>query len=394
MSVIGIVAEFNPFHNGHKYLLDKVKAQGDTVVCVIGDDFTQRGDVAILSKYDRARAALLNGADLCILLPAPWSMSCANTFSLGGMSLLSALGCVDKVAFGSECGDISVLSNVANHIHSDMLSPLINEELKKGGKTFAAARQCALKKIIGKEACVLSSSNDNLATEYIYNAKNLGFIPEFMAITRVGGGHDSKRAEGEFLSATAIRELSLSNNLKDVKAFMPTSSYEIFLGAYNSGDIASLSEIETAVLSHLRRLTVEDFSKLPEVSEGIENRVFDAVKKSTTLNECFEQVKTKRYTLSRIRRIILSAYLGLDRSCLQSPVPYVKVLGFNKKGEQILKNASPSVPLILRGGDYLKLEGFAKECFDIQNRASDLYAMAKKQKAPCGNEFTARLIKI
>ena len=129
---VGVVAEFNPFHNGHKYLLNNLKKSGDSVVCVIGDDFTQRGDVAIVSKYERAKMALLNGADICILLPTPWSMSCANTFSLGGMSILNSLSVVEKVAFGSECGNIDTLTEVSKIIHSEEISPIIEEELKSG----------------------------------------------------------------------------------------------------------------------------------------------------------------------------------------------------------------------------------------------------------------------
>lgn len=393
MSVTGVIAEFNPFHNGHKYLLENLKNQGDSVVCVIGDDFTQRGDVALLSKYDRAKTALSNGADLCVLMPTPWSMSCANTFALGGMSILHSLGCVDKVSFGSECGDIAALSKISKVIHSESLSTIIEKELKSG-KTFAFARQSAVQKIIGKSAEILSNSNDNLATEYIYNADKIGFYPVFSAITRVGEKHDSKIAQDEFLSATAIREYVINGNIDGVKKYMPSSAYEILEKSYNSGECAALQNLEDSILSHLRRLSAKDFSVLPEVSEGLENRIYDAVKNSLTLFECFQKIKTKRYTLSRIRRIILSAYLGLSKDFIDSPVPYIKVLGFNKTGEEILKNANPTVPLVLRGADYQKLDGFAETAFTVQNRAADLYAMAKTKKSPCGNEFTARLIKM
>ena len=393
MAVTGVIAEFNPFHNGHKHLLDHLKKLGENVVCVIGDDFTQRGDIALVSKYDRARMALSCGADLCVLMPTPWSMSCANTFALGGMSILHSLGFVDNVAFGSECGDISTLFEISKIIHSEELSPIIDKELKSG-KTFAAARQSAVNKMIGKNAEILSNSNDNLATEYIYNAQKIGFAPDFLAIKRVGGMHDNHTPQNEFLSATAIREYVIKGNIEAIKKYMPSSSYEILKKAYNCGDFATIESLEDSILSYLRRFNAEDFAMLPEVSEGLENRIFEAVKNSVSLSECFEKIKTKRYTLARIRRIILSAYLGLDTTHLTSSVPYIKVLGFNKTGERLLKNANPSVPLILRGADYQKLDGFAKTAFMVQSRAADLYAMAKKTKLPCGNEYTARLIKM
>lgn len=392
MDICGIIAEFNPFHNGHKYIIDTVKAQGDAVVCVIGDDFTQRGDTALITKYKRAEAALKCGADLCLLLPVPWSVSGAENFALGGISILKNLGCVDKIAFGSECGDIKRLIRVAKAAHGEALTPLLQSHLATG-KSFASARQSALFELIGNDAAVLSNANDTLATEYINAAERLGFSAEFFAVTRCGGTHDSNTAENNFLSASAIRAAVLCGNTESIKTYMPEESYKILGEAVKNGDYSDISNIETAILSHLRRLSTEDIKSLPDVGEGLENRILKAVKTAKTLDECYSLIKTKRYTLARIRRIVLSAFLGIEKDMAKNAVPYIKVLGFNKTGEEIIKNAKADVPLILKGNDYQNLDGFAKKCFRMQNIASDIYSLSLKEKKPCGNEFTARLIK-
>ncbi len=392
MHICGIIAEFNPFHNGHKYIIDSVKARGDAVVCVIGDDFTQRGDTALITKYKRAMAALNCGADLCLLLPVPWSISGAENFALGGISILKNLCCVDRVAFGSECGDTKRLIRVARAAHSDTLSPLLQSHLANG-KTFARARQSALYKLIGNDADILSNANDTLATEYINAAERLGFSAEFFAVTRRGGAHDSNTAKDNYLSASAIRSAVLSDDTESIKPYMPDKAYDILGEAIKNGEYSDISNIETAILSHLRRLSTEDIKALPDVNEGLENRIFKAARTAKTLDECYALIKTKRYTLARIRRIILSAYLGIESGTAKNAVPYIKVLGFNKTGEEILKNVNAAVPLILKGSDYQNLDGFAEKCFRLQNTAADLYSLSLNEKKPCGSEFTARLIK-
>jgi len=393
LKTVGIIAEFNPFHNGHKYIIDQQKRLGNRVVCVIGDDFTQRGDVALISKYARAEAALLCGADLCILMPVSWSMSCAYNFALGGISLLHSLGNVDAVAFGSECGDVKKLIRVADAVHGDAITPILSSELKKGS-TFAKARQNALYTLIGDDASVLDSPNDTLATEYISAAKSLGFNPEFIAIKRTGIDHDSEKTVDNFASASMIRKAVLEGDTNIISAYMPPESFDVLMREKEAGKLANVNNIESAILSYLRRLTREDIKALPEVGEGLENKIYDAVHNCTNLNDIFESIKSKRYTLARIRRIIFSAFLNLDTELFGQPVPYIKVLGFNSVGEEILKNASPSVPIINRKRDYIYLSGTAQKCFNIQNTASNLYAMAYNKPQPCDTELLASLIKV
>lgn len=393
MFTTGIVAEFNPFHNGHGYLIESLKRRGDRIVCVIGDDFTQRGDVAVISKYRRAEAALRCGADLCVLLPVPWSMSCANNFAYGAVSLLKNLGCVDSVAFGSECGDIDRLQTAARALKSERFPILLQGELKTG-ITFAAARQRALCALIGEDSKIVEGANDTLGVEYISAAERLCFAPAFSVVRRRGAAHDAKTQSGGFLSASAIREHLLNGETDSVREYVPQSVFDMLCDEAENGKIHDAGLLETAVLSKLRSMSLDEFAALPEISEGLENRIFDAVRQTSSLEECFARIKTKRYTLARIRRIIYSAYIGLGTDLFLKQVPYIKVLGFNKTGEEIIKNAAPAVPLLVRGSDGMRLSGDAKKCFGLQCRAADLYALSCKNRGTCGLEFTEKPIKI
>lgn len=392
MLTTGVVAEFNPFHNGHKYLIQYLKERGDRVVCVIGDDFTQRGDVAVISKYKRAEAALRCGADLCVLLPVQWSMSCANNFAFGAMSLLKNLGFIDSVAFGSECGDINKLFSVCDALENEKFPSLLAAELKKG-ITFAAARQNALKAIIGNNAEIVSSANDTLGIEYISACRSLGFSPTFTAVKRVGGMHDSEKPNGTFLSASSIRD-RLKDGIESIVDFVPDDVFSILKKEKIDGHLHFASYLEGAMLSHLRRMTAAEIANLPEISEGLENRVFQASKKASSVEECLELIKTKRYTLSRIRRILFYAFLNIDKTFFLKEVPYIKVLGFNDTGRKLISSAQTSLSLLVRGSDYLKLEDEAKRCFETQNCAADIYALSCESRLPCGGELTAGIIKV
>lgn len=392
MKTAGIIAEFNPFHNGHKYIIDTLKSDGYRVVCVIGDDFTQRGDAAIISKYSRALQALRCGADLCLLLPVSWSCSCAYNFALGGVSVLNSLGNIDTLAFGSECGDIDKLIRVSEAAHNENLNALLKAELANG-VTFAKARQNALETLIGDDAKILENPNDTLATEYISAAKSLGANFSFRAVRRVGSAHDSEKPSGEFLSASAIRGALKENKAESIKEYLPKESFDILSEEISLGRTADVLRLETAILAHLRRLRPNELLAVPEVSEGLHNKIIAAAQDSKTLTECFEKAKSKRYTMARIRRIVMSSFLGITLDLFGKEVPYIKVLGFNKAGEEILKSAKPSVPLITRSRDYNILSGDALDCFRIQSTAADLYALSLEKRGLGGNEFRMGLVK-
>ncbi|MBO7217212.1 MAG: nucleotidyltransferase family protein, partial [Clostridia bacterium] len=322
LGIAGIVAEFNPFHNGHKYLIDCAKSDGHAVYTVISGNFVQRGDVAIISKFERAKQALLCGADIVCELPCPWSMSTAENFAFGAVSQLNSLG-IEFLYFGSECGDSDLLVKTADVVSSEAFNNLVGEKLSSG-KTFAAIRQEILSEIAPNSVKVLENPNDTLAVEYILAAKKINPSIRFKAIKRIGAGHNDLASRDNFSTATLIREKIKENDLDYIKQFVPPEAQYMIL----AGNISDIRNIESGVLAVLRTKTIEELRARPDISEGIENGLYNAIRHATTLDELYMSVKSKRYTLARIRRMVLSAFIGIDNSFFKKEPPYTRILGF------------------------------------------------------------------
>lgn len=386
MSTIGIIAEFNPMHQGHKYIIDCAKKVGNTVICALSGNFVQRGDVAILSKEERTKSALICGADIVAELPVLWSMSTAQNFALGGVWQLYNLGC-DTIMFGSECGDIDALKNAADVLLSDAFNTLVSERVKSG-VTFAAAREQAAMEL-GVDFKLLRGANDNLGIEYIVAAKKLNLNLDFCCVTRQGAAHDSDEIVGGYVSASFIRENLLKGNIGYTERFMPPA----LRGKINECDIADISRLERAILSVLRTKSAEDFKSLPDLSEGLENKLQFSVRVAGSLPELYNMIKTKRYTLARVRRLVLSAYLGLDNEFFMTTPPYVRLLGFSKSGEEHLKNFASIIPVITRAAQIKELDAASQKVFDTESRATDIYALAFPTPLECGAEFKRKLLK-
>lgn len=383
---IGIIAEFNPLHKGHEYLIKEAQKQG-SVVCVISGNFVQRGDCAIAEKRIRALACLRAGADLVIELPVLWSMSTAQNFALGGVSALVNAGC-KKIMFGSECGDVNELLEAAEILASNEFQALVSKKLESG-ITFAAARQLAAEEL-GVKKGLLEGVNNNLGLEYILAAKSLEAEIEFETVTRKGAAHDSME-EAEFVSASLLREKLLQGDFEFCKKYMSGDILELF----GKENLSNIKKIEPAILAILRTKTQNMLKELPDLSEGLENKLFSSISLATSLEELYNEMKVKRYTLARIRRLVLSAFIGADNLFFMKPIPYIRVLGFNKNGEafmrEIFKNCA--VPVINRAADVLKLDPAAKQVFETEARATDLYLLSLEKPQKCGLEYTSKIIK-
>lgn len=382
-----VICEFNPFHNGHKYLLDKMREDGcDCVVCVMSTSFTQRGDVAVYSKFQRCADALTGGADIIIELPVVWAVSSAQRFAQAGCSIIKSLGKVDRVYFGSECGDIEILRKAAKATLDTQVTSLCKDYMAQG-EYYPNALQKAVADIYGKAvADVLASPNNTLGIEYIKSLMDSNI--EVRTIKRVGTAHDSADTTEEFASASKIR-----NDVKEgesSKEFIPCTNVVCNNPAfYEYG--------ERAVLYALRNMTGEDFEKLPDVSEGLHNRIYEAVCKHNNIDDILSEIKTKRYTLARLRRILTCAVLGITRNHQNSQVPYIRVLGFSSTGELSLKEArsSSTLPFVINfAKDSKNLCDDAKVIADMETRATNLRTVFEKKPSPCNSDFTQGIIKV
>ena len=387
MQRIGIIAEFNPLHLGHKYLIDNAKLKGEAV-CAISGNFVQRGDTALCEKRLRAKMALDCGADLVLEIPVCYSMSTAQNFALGGVSALISVGC-NAIMFGSEEGKAEPLLKTAEILQTNEFKEKLANNLKSG-ITFAKARQIAAEEC-GAKTGILEGANNNLAIEYILAAKSLNAELEFLTVKRQGALHDSTKTENGLASASFIRDKLQSGDFETAKTYMPKNAFALL----SQDNISDINRIERAILSVLRTKTLEDLKNLPDISEGLENKLYWAIKNATSLNELYESLKVKRYTLARIRRLVLSAFLSIDNTFFMKTPPYIRVLGFNKNGEAIIKSLKESdIPVIFRAKEIENLSDSALKMFEWENNATDLYALSLKKPLKSSLEYTRGLIKI
>ncbi len=387
MKITAIISEFNPFHKGHRYLIEKARENGAThIVAVMSGNFVQRGECAVFSKWDRARIALENGVDLVVENPLVFATASAQRFAYGGVNVIKALGCVDEIAFGSECGETDSLRYVAELIASDDFAEEIQNYLTEG-LSFPQAREKAVSEKYGKKyGDVLAEPNNILACEYISESIKADFVHDFFTVKRFGPGHDSDLEKNGFSSASLLRE-QLADNTE--------TSDEIFEKARKECKVFNFTKSELPLLVKLRSFTENDFRNLPDVSEGMENRLYSAAQKATSIGEFLELVKTKRYTLSRIRRICLYVLLGITKEDVEKCLPYIRVIGFGEKGKEILRFArkTATLPVVMKYSDVKNLDKNAREIFEIESRATDIFATLSEDILPCGLEKTENIIK-
>lgn len=386
MKVAGIIAEFNPFHNGHALLVQKAREAGYThVVAVMSGNFVQRGEPAVFHHSVRTKAAIENGVDLVLQLPCVYAMSGAQSFARAGAEILNALGTVNSLVFGSECGNTGLLSQTADVVYGEDIKPFLSEDLDKG-ISFASARENALRRINPEFADVIKSPNNILGVEYIAALKKMKSGINPVTFERVGAAHDSDEASGNIAGASLIRELI--KNKEEWSALVPVNTKDI----YRDADIADIKRIENAVLYKIRTVSADELSRVPDVSEGIENRILSAAKQARNLEELYSGAKTKRYSHARIRRIIWNCFLGVTADDLALPVPYIRISGFNKKGAELIKAAKETavLPVISKPADLQTLDETAQRVFSLECVAGDIYALCTESPDVCGTEKSLR----
>lgn len=328
MKIIGIICEYNPFHMGHRKQLDRIRAQNGAdcgIVCLMSGNFVQRGAPAIFPRAVRAQAAVLCGADLVLELPVTCALSSAEGFAAGGVQLLSSF--CDGLSFGMETDDRAALMKTAEALLSPAFSEALRKQLDKG-LSFPAARQAAL----GTDGRLLSSPNNILAVEYCKAILSQNSKMEPLPLQRQGNYHEST-PDPKNPSATSVRRLLLDG--QDWQPYVPDSVRSLFETAVPH----CLSAGERAILARLRTMSDGEFEVLPYGSEGLWRKFMGASRSCDTLEAIISATKSKRYTRSRIDRMVMCAFLGLTAEDLAAPVPYAKVLAFNEKGRGILKAA-------------------------------------------------------
>lgn len=368
MKIGAIIAEFNPFHTGHRHLTDQIRTKCDAVIAVMSGNFVQRGECAIFDKAERTRMALQNGVDLVIELPAVYALSSAENFAAGSVNTLIGTGIVDELWFGSECGDIDALKRVADILNNE--TPNFKDSLDKflrTGLSFPAARINALKEI-SSDADILNSPNNTLAVEYIRQLeKNCsGIIPR--TIERIGGGYNDDNADNEIVSASAVRKLIKKGESAD--SFSPASAcHPVFM-----------SDFDTLVSARVKTACKEELLNIPDCNSELASRIIASFGYNT-FDEIVDSASCKSYTQSRIRRILCNLLIGNRFSSLPDP-EYIRILGFNKAGSEILNKmkSTASLPVIARGA-LLK----DNPIFNLECRATDIYNLA--QGIEGGKEF-------
>ena len=331
MKITGIICEYNPLHLGHKKQMAQIrKIQGEDsgIVCLMSGNFVQRGAPAILDKSLRAKAAILSGADLVLELPVTVSLSSAEGFAAGGTSILSPF--CDALCFGAEDADKDALLRTAKALLDPQFSDALRLELDKG-LSFPAARQAALT-AMGIDGALVSQPNNILAVEYCKAILQQNSAMEPLPILRSGSYHDTV-ADPENPSATALRQLL--QNGGPWRDYVPQEAAACF-------ENASLHTIEAgqrAVLYRLRTMTDKEFECLPYGSEGLWRKLMHSAREEATLEDILTAVKSKRYTRTRLDRMVMCAFLGLSLQDLMEKPPYVRVLAFNDRGREILKLA-------------------------------------------------------
>ncbi len=392
MKVVGLITEYNPFHYGHKYHLEKSKkiTGANYSIAIMSGSFVQRGEPSFIDKWTKTKIAIDNGIDLILELPVIFSTQSAEHFAFGGIKLLDSLNIVDYISFGSETEDISQLNKISKILinepkyYNKQLVSYLNK-----GNSYSIARSKALNDYVKKEKISLSESIENimkapnniLGIEYLKALHKINSPIKPILVKRIGSGYKEKKLSNSIPSATAIRNEILNNNLSTIKNKVPTKTY-FYLNNYlkTYGSFNTLENYSQILVYLLRTTTSKEISQIVDVEEGLENRIVNLSMKYNTLNEIIDNIVSKRHTRTRIQRIFIHLLLGIKKenfTQLKSQYPkYCRVLGANKKGLYLLKKIkeNSNIPIITKFSETQKInEPNFRKMIDYDKKATDLF---------------------
>ena len=397
MKTAVITAEYNPFHKGHRWQLEQVRAAGASHVAVVmSPNFTQRGTPAIFPKRLRAQAALQNGADLVLELPVCYALAGAQRFAFGAVQLAAAMGCVDLLAFGAEDADLVQLRQACTALQQEEVNQTIRQ-LLPSGITFAKARERAVAAVYGEEtALLLQKPNNILAIEYLCQLEKLPDAHiQPLALGRIGNTHDGEPV-GEFASASFLRGLMLEGRWEQAQQYLPQNVWQLYRQAQQDGQLADLQLGERAVLSALRRMEQKEMAQLADLSEGLENRLYRASREACSLEQLYAAVKSKRYPLARVRRLVMNAFLQLPAQMQTMPPPYLRVLGMNERGKQILSAMKKiaSLPVSTSLMKLARSTQAARQWAQVEAAACDQYSIFCRQMQASGSDWSLPFVSL
>ena len=378
--VIGIIAEYNPFHNGHLYHLQKSlqMTHSSYSVAVVSGNFTQRGSTSLVDKWAKAEIAIKNGIDLVLELPLLYSISSAENFAEGAVKILDSLKVVDYLSFGSESGDISTLNMVADILYKEpkAYKNILSHELSKG-LSFPKARENALLMYLNdirRFSNVLSSPNNILGIEYLKALKKLRSPMIPVTVERYNAGYHDTTYNGNVASSTAIRNIVKNNGWDILRKVVPENTFSTLLENIKIGHVVpDISVFEKQIIYNLRKMSIQEITELPDVSEGLQNAIKNAANSCNSVVEFLNIIKSKRYTNTRLQRILLYALLGItkkDISLSKKSIPYIRVLGFNNKGKYLISE-------IARTNPKLEIITSVKKYMDTSNNKNSKYMLEK-----------------
>lgn len=413
MKTVGLITEYNPFHNGHAYHIEKAKmlTGADRVIVVMSGDFVQRGAPAVMPKHLRAESALLSGASLIIELPVCFATGSAEYFAQGSISLLNRLGCIDSICFGSECGDLHLLKEIAQILADEPIEyqAALKQALKEGA-SFPAARQEALNIYSDKYSEILASPNNILGIEYLKALAKIHSKMEPFTIKRIGAGYHDMDIDGQFSSATAIRSdiyqladvnsSSESLPLTHIQTQVPSSCHELMKKNYQTRYPVKADDFSLLLKAKLLSETAGSLSHYLDMSPELANRILRLRNDYLSFEQFCDLLKTKELTRSRISRSFIHVLLGITNdwlTAMKAPAPYARILGFRRDHADllgILKRTS-DIPLITSPARAV-LADTAYQMLELDIYASNLYesVITDLYGTPFHNELTKQIIKI
>lgn len=407
--ILGIVSEYNPFHNGHiVHLRQSIEStQSQFVIAVMSGNFIQRGDTAIVDKWTRAEMALRQGVDLVIELPTVYATSSAENFAYGAIKILDIIGIVDYVSFGSECGNINLMADIADVLNDEPqeYSQLLHDQLQLG-RSFPSAREIAINEyFLGNTTYtnILKSPNNILGIEYIkaLKALNSNIIPITIRRNYVDYNSTSPDLEKGIASASAIR--TMIQNGKSIRKVVPQTTYDLIKQKAKLGQLISgIGHYSNQIIYNLRKMSLDEIANLADVSEGLENVIKLASMRTSNVYEAISMIKSKRYTQSRIQRIMLYSLLGITKKDIElskKVTPYIRILGFTSKGKRLISaisDANPKLNIIISVKKFVDSNN-NKNLHSLLNKdifATNVYTTAFESEGYGNIDFTKKIIQI